>query len=172
MKRSADFTTNPEGIRTRDPRRAMRKDHQKGVWSNIVDVQAIVDFINQENRDMLGKALQAGVAVDEGSAERIASSRMNEAVENGNAHNLTEAALVDVKNKIDVVNRSIRDKKAFPDNPFVAKESVNNSLNALYSELEKLNTQEGKMRSALDKTHDKFPLKFKKNPHVPWVDEK
>lgn len=171
MKRSADFgsdfTTNPEGIPTKDPRRAMRNNQLRGVWSHIADVSEIINFISKENVDLAYEASLAGASVDESSAARIASKRIDEVVGIGQAHNKAEFDLTEAKEAIRSVGKSIRDNQVLSLNPFVKKESINNSSGQLDLSFKRLDTKERNLRRMIDKTNSKLPDKFQQNPHIP-----
>lgn len=175
MKREAgfgsDFTTNPEGIPTKDPRRVMRNNQRKGVWSHVTDVNAILSFIAQENDDMEREAFSAGVSVDENSVFSIANARFDEAVGNCTAHDQDEHDLTKVKGEIFSVSKLIKDYNVLPLNPFVDKKYFNKSLKQLRSSLEILNTKGRRLRRALNKTNSKFPLQFQEYPHIPLADK-
>lgn len=136
------------------------------MWSHVVDTTKIESFISNENVDMADEAFLAGALVDESSARRIASRRIDEAVAIGQAHNKAEFDLSEVKEAIHSVGKSIRDNKALSLNPFVKKESINNSSGQLDLSLKRLDTKERNLRRILEKTNKKLPDQFQQNPHI------
>lgn len=168
MNRSADFITTPEGIRTKDPRRAMRKDHQKGVWRHIFDLNELEKEAGRVEDDLIRSSSGSEFIKSPEELGRIKIGRVKQATQNGEHHLKLEEELKEVTKAL---WRLTAEENVDYENPYNDLQKLEKYRQKISKEKEALLKQESHIRQALDRSNLKLPKSLREKVHIPMADK-